>query len=311
VITPIVAAADGSDESLAATEWAAVAAARRHLPLCIVHVVDLHPGPATHGQLLRHELAGPFHHELPHHARSVLARAAHRAAWAAPGIDMHAVAVYGHADQVLTAITARTPLLALGTRGAGRLPGQRLGSVALRLADQAKCPVVLVTADSSPAFQEIVVGTDGSDDATAAFEFGFFEADLRNSRLTALYIWAYPQAGDLENFHDWMLSVGPVNPLAAARLAEEVTPWRRRYPSVLVRENTVHGQPGRVLTLASGHADLIVVDRDTPGQAQGLGPVSDALLHHAQCPVAVIPGLVSRLASTAADARWSRVGGAG
>jgi len=289
MITPIVAATDGSDESLAAAEWAAVAAARRRLPLCLVHVVDQSPGSATHGRLLMHEMAGPFRHELPRHARSVLAKASHRAACAAPGIDIHPVAVYGRAGEVLTAITARTPLLALGTRGAGRLPGQRLGSVALRLADQAECPVVLVTADSSPAFHEIVVGTDGSDDATAALEFGFFEADLRDSRLTALYIWAHPQAVGLENFHDWMLSVGPVNPLAAARLAEEITPWRRRYPSVLVTESTVHGHPGRVLTLASGRADLIVVDRAMPGRNQGLGPVGDALLNHTQCPVAVIP----------------------
>jgi nucleotide-binding universal stress UspA family protein len=289
MITPIVAATDGSDESLAAAEWAAVAAARRRLPLCIVHVVDQHPGAPTHGQLLRHELAGPFRHDLPHHIRSVLAKASHRAALAAPGIDMHAVAVYGHPGQVLAAVTARTPLLAIGTRGAGRLPGRRLGSVALHLADQARCPVVLVTADSSPAFHEIVVGTDGSDDAAAALEFGFGEADLQEARLTALYIWARPQAVHLESFHDWMLSVGPVNPVASARLAEEVAPWRHKYPGVLVTENTVHGQPGRVLTLASGHADLIVVDRDWPGQALGLGPVTDALLHHAQCPVAVMP----------------------
>jgi nucleotide-binding universal stress UspA family protein len=289
MITPIVAATDGSDESLAAVEWAAVAAARRRLPLCVVHVVEQRPGPAPHRQLLRHELAGPFHHELPHHARSVLARASHRAALVAPGIEVHTVAVYGHADQVLTAITARTPLLALGTRGAGRLPGHRLGSVALRLADQARCPVVLVTADSSPAFREIVVGTDGSDDAAPALEFGFGEADLRGSRLTALYIWAHPQAAQFESNHDWMLSVGPVNPIATARLAGEVAPWRRNYPGLLVTESTVHGQPGRVLTLASGHADLIVVDRDASGQAQGLGPVSDALVHHTQCPVAVIP----------------------
>jgi len=298
MITPIVAATDGSDESLAAAEWAAVAAARRRLPLCIVHVVDQHPGPATHAQLLRHELAGPFRHELPHHARAVLAKASHRAAGASPGIDMHAVAVYGHADQVLTAITEKVPLLVIGTRGTGRSAGQRLGSVALRLADQASCPVVLVTADSSPAFDEIVVGTDGSDDPTPALEFGFGEADLRESRLTAMYIWANPQAAQFESYRDWMLSIGPVNPIATARLAEEVAPWRHKYPGVLVTETTVHGQPGRVLTLTSGHADLIVVDRDMPGQARGLGPVSVALLHHTQCPVAVIPSCSQPIVGT-------------
>jgi nucleotide-binding universal stress UspA family protein len=230
-----------------------------------------------------------FRHGLPHHARSVLARASRRAAGAAPGIDMHAVAVYGHADQVLTAVTARAPLLAIGTRGAGRAP-QRLGSVASRLARQAGCPVILVTADTTPAFDEIVVGTDGSDDAAAALEFGFGEAELRDVRLSALYIWAHPQAAELESNHHWMLSAGPANPSATARLAQEVAPWRRKHPGVPVTEDTVHGEPGRVLAFASGHADLIVVDeRDGSGSAPGLGSVACELLQHTHCPVAVIP----------------------
>jgi nucleotide-binding universal stress UspA family protein len=287
--TPIVAATDGSEESLAATQWAAVAAARRGMRLCIVHVVD-YPGPAPHAPLLRHEMPAPFRHGLPHHARSVLARASRRAAGAAPGIDVHAVAVYGHADQVLTAMTVRAPLLAIGTRGTGGSPGQRLGSVARRLAGQARCPVVLVTADTSPAFDEIVVGTDGSDDAAATLEFGFGEAELRDARLTALYIWAGPHTARLESNHDWMLSVGPANPGATAQLAQEVAPWRRRHPGVLVTEDTVHGEPGRVLTFASGHADLIVVDeRDGARSALGTGSVACELLQHTHCPVAVVP----------------------
>jgi nucleotide-binding universal stress UspA family protein len=283
--TPVVAATDGSEESLAATQWAAVAAARRGARLCIVHVVD-YPGPAPHAPVLRHEIR----HGLPHHARSVLAKASRRAAGAAPGIDMHAVAVYGHADQVLTAMTARAPLLAIGTRGAGRSPGQRLGSVARRLAGQARCPVVLVTADTAPAFDEIVVGTDGSDGAAAALEFGFGEAELRDARLTALYIWAHPQAAQLESNHAWMLSVGPANPDATAQLAQEVAPWQRKHPGVLVTEDTVHGEPGRVLTFASGHADLIVVDeRDGAGSGPGPGSVACELLQHTHCPVVVVP----------------------
>ena len=287
--TPIVAATDGSEESLAATQWAAVAAARRGTRLCIVHVMN-YPGPGPHAALLRHEMSAALRHGLPHHARSVLARASRRAAGAAPGIDMHAVAVYGQAGQVLTAMTARVPLLALGTRGAGGSPGQRFGSVARRLAGEARCPVVFVTADTSPAFDEIVVGTDGSDHAAAALEFGFVEAQLRDARLTALYIWAHPQAAQLENNHDWMLSVGPANPNATARLADEVGPWRRKHPGVLVTEDTVHGEPGRVLPFASGHADLIVVDeRDGARSAPGLGSVASELLQHTHCPVAVIP----------------------
>lgn len=292
MIAPIVAGADGSEESLAATAWAAVEAARRHAPLCIVHVVDHDPGPSTHTHLVGHDLAGRFRHELPHHARAVLAKAARRAALAAPGIDLRAIAVYGHAGQMLTAITARVPLLAVGTRGASGLPGLRVGPVALQLARRAKCPVVFARADSSPVFNEIMVGTDGNDDAAAALGFGFGEANTRHARLTALRIWAQPHAARLEGYHNWMLSVGPLSTSAAASLAEQVAPWRQKYPGVLVTEGTVHGQPGCALSMLSGHADLVVVagDRLRPGVPPGSGSVADALLHHAKCPVAVIPG---------------------
>jgi hypothetical protein len=110
------------------------------------------------------------------------------------------------------------------------------------------------------------------------------------SQLTALYIWAHPHAAQLESNHDWMLSVGPANPNATAQLAHEVGPWRRKHPGVLVTEDTVHGEPGRVLTFASGHADLIVVDeRDGAQSAPGPGSVACELLQHTHCPVAVIP----------------------
>jgi nucleotide-binding universal stress UspA family protein len=289
---PIVAGTDGSEASLAAVAWAAVTAVRHRVPLCLVHVEQDHPGPAAHAPFLPHDPAGRRRHELPHHVRSTLARASRRAIAAAPGVDMHTVAVGGRADQMLCALTARTPLLAIGTRGAGGFPGLGLGSVALHLASNARCPVVFATAGGLPTFDEIVVGTDGSDDAAAALEFGFGEADLREARLTALHAWAKPQACGLEHYHDWLLSVGMVNKDAAALLAEQVAPWRHKYPDVLVTETTVHGHPGRVLALASGHADLVVVGggRGGPGLTPGLGRVVYALLHHAQCPVAVIPG---------------------
>jgi nucleotide-binding universal stress UspA family protein len=292
---PIVAGTDGSEESLAAVQWAAVAAARRHVPLCIVHVLDHHTGPADHAQILWHD---PHHrgwvsHDLPHGARSALARASRRAADAAPGVDLSAVAVSGRADQVLTALTGQAPLLAIGARGigGGKVSGLRLGSVALCLASRAECPVVFTAAGSRPAVGEIVVGTDGSDGATAALEFSFGEADVRGARLTALYAWEHPEAGRLDGYHDWVLSVDPVDKGAAALLSGQVAPWRHKYPEVIVTESPVRGHAERVLALASQGTDLVVVGgRRGPASSLGLGPVAYAMLRHAQCPVAVIPG---------------------
>ena len=135
------------------------------------------------------------------------------------------------------------------------------------------------------------MGIDDCDEAAAALGFGFGEADVRRARLTALHVWAQPQAGRLDGYHDWVLSVGPLNQGAAALLSEQVAPWRDKYPDVIVTESTVHGHPGRVLALASRGADLIVVGGRTElASIPGLGQVGYAMLHHAQCPVAIIPG---------------------
>jgi nucleotide-binding universal stress UspA family protein len=289
---PVVAGVDGSDESLAAVQWGAVAAARRGVPLCIMHVIEHHAEPSVHAQILSHD---PYHwaraHGLSHGAKSALARASHRAVHAAPGIDLRVAAVFGRADQVLTAITSRAPLLAIGARGTGRASGQRVGSVALSLASSARCPVVFTSASSRPDVREIVVGADESSAATAALEFSFAEADVRGARLTAVYAWAHPETGRLDGYHDWMLSAEPVDESAAFLLSEQVSPWRHEYPNVTVTEDSVRGHPGRALTLASRSSDLIVIgSRRDQASANGPGPVAHAMLQHAQCPVAIIPG---------------------
>lgn len=305
---PIIAGTDGSAESLVAVEWAALEAARRRVPLAIVHVLDHCPGSvAAHPQLWWHDLPHRSGHDLPHRARSVLARAMRYAAKAAPGIDLRAVAVYGRADQVLAAVAASAPLLVIGTRGSGGFTGLRLGSVALRLASRALCPVVFTVPGSHPIAGEIVVGAGDSDHALAALEFGFGEADMRGARLTALHAWAHPQAGWPDNYDDWMLSVGAPDEEAAPLLAEQVAQWLHKYPGVPVTKTEVHGQPWRVLTLASGRADLVVIGghRDEGSPMPGLGSVSYAMLRHACCPVALIPdchvGSAPRLGLSDAD----------
>jgi nucleotide-binding universal stress UspA family protein len=87
--------------------------------------------------------------------------------------------------------------------------------------------------------------------------------------------------------------VDPVNEGAAALLSEHVAPWRHKYPEAIVTESPVRGHAGRVLAFASQSTDLIVVGgRRGLTSSMGLGPITYAVLRHAQCPVAVIPGSI-------------------
>jgi len=82
-------------------------------------------------------------------------------------------------------------------------------------------------------------------------------------------------------------------------LQELLDPWQRKHPEVAVAVR-VHravnpGTAGNCLVEASKKADLLVLGmRAEAGHrhANRLGPVAHTVLHHAHCPVAVVPSSV-------------------
>jgi nucleotide-binding universal stress UspA family protein len=66
--------------------------------------------------------------------------------------------------------------------------------------------------------------------------------------------------------------------------------WSAKYPDVAVRRLVVRDRAARALVEESGRAQLVVVGSRGRGGFRGLllGSVSQALLHHAHCPVAVV-----------------------
>lgn len=64
--------------------------------------------------------------------------------------------------------------------------------------------------------------------------------------------------------------------------------WREKHPDVQVTEYLVDGRAAHHLLAASARASLIVVGRRASAGFR-LGPVTHAMIHHATCPVAVVP----------------------
>jgi nucleotide-binding universal stress UspA family protein len=140
----------------------------------------------------------------------------------------------------------------------------------------------------------IVVGVDGSDNAHVALEWAMREAGAHHAALTVLTV--HPVAGNY-----WTgdpIVVGADEPFvqtarqaaedAVAKVAGQL--GEAQPASVMVR--AVSGLPAEELVSASGDADLLVVGARGGGGFGRLsvGSVSNQVVHHAHCPVVVVPG---------------------
>lgn len=74
-------------------------------------------------------------------------------------------------------------------------------------------------------------------------------------------------------------------------MSEVLRPWRQKFPTVDVVEDSLSGKAANHLVDASAEASLVVVGRRIRRSPLGahIGPVTHAVLHHATAPVAVVP----------------------
>ena len=140
--------------------------------------------------------------------------------------------------------------------------------------------------------QRIVVGIDGSPGADAALRWAYDEASLRGADLEAVVAWDF--------IAKWAVGFNPEWPEDADHLAADATTVGDRAVNQLLggaarpswlTVHAVQGSPAYVLTEQARQADLLVVGaRGRGGFAKlRLGSVSSACLHHATCPITVIP----------------------
>ena len=177
----IVAGYDGSPGSAQAVRWAAREALARGTALTVCLAwrpghMELASQPATW------ELAGQD-------GKKILACGLPYAELVLGPGRVHAELVGGSAAQVLCERSRTAEMVVVGSRGHGKLPGLRLGSVSWQVAGHASGRVVIVGGRWRPVNQApgpVVVGVDGSAASQAALTFAFEEAALRDVPLEAL-----------------------------------------------------------------------------------------------------------------------------
>jgi nucleotide-binding universal stress UspA family protein len=280
---------DGSPASLAAAETAAREAFARGRPLLMVHAFTW---PTTHVHI-ESAPTGPIMDGLRHFAERILAEAADLARAAAPGVETTTAVITGEPLTVLEHQSRSAALLVVGSRGLGAFTGLLLGSVAMHLAAHSHCPVLVVRGRPDPT-GAVLLGVDGSPAGEPAIGFAFAEASLRRAPLTALHAWnnwTHPVPAPPDKTKPWSYEPGMLQDDEERLLAEALSGWQTRYPEVTVEHRLVQALTRPALIEASAGAQLLVVGARGHGGFAGLllGSVSQAVLHHAHCPVVVVP----------------------
>jgi nucleotide-binding universal stress UspA family protein len=279
---PVVVGVDGSAVSLAAVDLAAREAQLRNRPLRVVHAfiwpyLNVPLGPS---------LYGPPEGGLRHDTERIVADAVERAGSAFPDVTVTGKVVTGAPGTVLVDESCNAALVVIGDRGLGGFTGLLVGSVAVQLAAHAACPLIVVRGEPGRT-GDVLVGIDGSPASDNAVGFAFEEAAYRGVPLTAMHTWTEPAVDDyLPAVH----SADRLEAEEARVFIEALAGWRDKYPDVTVHRRIIRGHAGQVLVEASSRAQLLVVGCRGRGGFAGLllGSVSQAVLHHAACPVAVI-----------------------
>lgn len=138
----------------------------------------------------------------------------------------------------------------------------------------------------------IFVGVDGSEHSQRSLEWAMREAEIRKMPLTVITV--HPVVAGYFGAPVILAADEPAREQARQGAQEAADKAAAASgdspPSVTIR--AVSGFPAEELIEASRDADLLVVgSRGLGGFAQLLlGSVSSQVLHHAHCPVVVIPG---------------------
>lgn len=136
----------------------------------------------------------------------------------------------------------------------------------------------------------IVVGIDGSDGSRAALQWALDEARRRASRLDVVVAWQTPYLGELSGLV-LVAMTEQAEHHARELLSAVIEEIVADHPDVEIVPLLAEGRAAPALLDAAEGADLLVLGSRGRGGFKSLllGSVSSACVHHAPCPVAVVP----------------------
>lgn len=287
----IVVGVDGSDCSLDAFRWAVDEARRRRWAVTAVLAWGRPYVVPVYGNFSDAEwLQGQAEVQLSDWLQGELGDD--------PGIEVRREVRPGPPARVLLEAAHDAGLLVVGSRGRGGFASLVLGSVSQQCAQHAPCPVMILRRDASAGGQghtdrptpRIVVGVDGSGAARQALRWALEEARLRHATVDVVHAWRMPYP---DGYPVRTLTLPPAVEVEheARRLLDAAVGSAAAGAGTQVEPILVCDSAARALIDTAKGADMVVVGSRGRGEFAGLllGSVSQKVLHHASCPVVVIP----------------------
>ncbi|WP_431245674.1 universal stress protein [Leifsonia xyli] len=275
----VVIGFDGSPSAWRALDWATQRVDRRGGTLDVVAGLDTRLGAAVFGP--RAEVTTGLEFEL----RQAQAHVRDRA----PAVSADFRWVDGPPAGALLRAAEGASLLVVGTDRRTDGSGARIGSLPLRVAAKAECPVAVIPDMPDVERNVVVVGVDESPFGRSALALAVTEASWLRADIEAVHAWDVP-----EIFHRALDEGTDVDPAYLARqnavvpdaIADVPTAHEAPITPVVLRQN-----PASALIERARGAALLVVGTRGRGRftAAVVGSVSHDVLLNLPCPVLVTP----------------------
>lgn len=271
----ILVGVDGSEDGLRAVKYATREAMAGDADVWIVHAVD-EAAPVTGlWDLLSSREA------MLHAGEAIIAEASGMVAeLGLPAERVTTEVVVGRPSEVLTELSRKARLLVVGRRSLSGLERMFVGSTSVTAAVHALCPVIVISAASTPhqtgGLRTVAVAVSSWPVHESALEWGVREATLRNAHLRVIHV--VPETLGVEG--------AQFVAAATAGLEDQLAPVRDKHPEVSAEVEVLLGDPVGCLIGVSKTVDLLILgvrhDHAIPG-----GPVR-AVIAHAHCPVGLV-----------------------
>ncbi|WP_375003434.1 universal stress protein [Gordonia sp. PS3] len=288
---PVIVGVDGSRRALGAARWATEWCARTRSPIRLVYAVPDDVWFAAHDPFAM--CVDPaLRREANTAGTKVLTEALAAAREVAPDLDIATPVYSGTLADHVAEYSSGASMVVIGSTRSGPIRDVLLGSQVMGVIRSSSCPV-LAWREDDPADSDrdgLVVGYDSSPHADRALTVALHQARALGEELTVAYYFpaaAMIGAGYALNLVNWSL----VEQDGIARLRRRIAPACEQFPEVDV--DIVYGDSSaaRGLVGASSSARLLIVGSRGMGSVAGtfMGSVSQNLVHHARCPVLVVP----------------------